>query len=262
MKIDVLGSGSAFSVLRNTSSILVTDEQQQRWLIDCGPTVPRALWQRELSVDDIEVLYFTHVHPDHCAGLPALLNRWKSFGRQASLTIYCQPEHRPILQQLTALATFPIEGICFEIEWLDIPEHWTWRNWQLSSVPTQHEMSNLALRIEVDQRILFYSGDGRPTPATIALMQDADLAFQECAVSEPLPDDSSHGDVQSCMALAEQLDLPALGLYHCYDEEILALAEQIANQSNLFLSFDGLQLDLNAAESVIQQARRPNGGQS
>lgn len=255
MRIDVLGSGSAFSMVRNTSSILVSDQQQQRWLIDCGPTVPRALWQHNFGIDEIEVIYFTHIHPDHCAGLPVLLNRWKSFGRQAPLTIYCQAEHRPILQQLTALATFPVTEICFAIEWLDIPERWTWRNWQLASAATQHEMRNLALRIEVDDHIVFYSGDGRPTSATIALMQDAEIAFQECAVATPLAEDASHGDLQSCMALAAQLDLPALGLYHCYDEALTALADTIAHQSNLFLSFDGLQIDLNNEKSIMEQVQ-------
>ncbi|SBS27226.1 Ribonuclease Z [Marinomonas aquimarina] len=256
MEIDVLGSGSAFSVSRNTSSLLVTDSQQQRWLIDCGPTVPRALWQRDLSINDIEVMYFTHIHPDHCAGLPALLNRWKSFGRQAPLTIYCQAEHRPMLQQLTALATFPKAEIGFDIDWQDIHDHWTWRNWHLSSAATQHGQSNLSLRIEVDQRVLFYSGDGRPTPATINLMQNADLAFQECAVATSLADDASHGDVQSCLALAEQLDLSSLGLYHCYDEELPALTDAIAQQDNVFLSYDGLHIDLNATTPVIAQVQQ------
>jgi ribonuclease BN (tRNA processing enzyme) len=63
-------------------------------LIDCGPTIPRALWQRGGDINDIDVIYFTHVHPDHCVGLTALLNYWKSFSRQKPLVIYCQPQQR------------------------------------------------------------------------------------------------------------------------------------------------------------------------
>lgn len=72
MKIDVLGCGSAFSLQQNTSAIRIIDAENRQWLIDCGPTIPRALWQRGLDVNDIDAIYFSHVHPDHCTGLTAL----------------------------------------------------------------------------------------------------------------------------------------------------------------------------------------------
>lgn len=43
MKIDVLGCGSAFSESQNTSALRVIDNNNRQWLIDCGPTIPRAL---------------------------------------------------------------------------------------------------------------------------------------------------------------------------------------------------------------------------
>ena len=104
MKIDVLGCGSAFSCTQNTSALRVIDADNKQWLIDCGPTVPRALWQRGGGVNAIDAIYFTHVHPDHCTGLTALLNYWKSGSRQKPLIIYCQPAQQPVLMQLTALA--------------------------------------------------------------------------------------------------------------------------------------------------------------
>lgn len=104
MKIDVLGCGSAFSCTQNTSALRVIDADNKQWLIDCGPTVPRALWQRGGEVNDIDAIYFTHVHPDHCTGLTALLNHWKSYSRQKPVIIYCQPAQQPVLMQLAALA--------------------------------------------------------------------------------------------------------------------------------------------------------------
>ena len=57
MKIDVLGCGSAFSCTQNTSALRVIDADNKQWLIDCGPTVPRALWQRGGEVNDIDAIY-------------------------------------------------------------------------------------------------------------------------------------------------------------------------------------------------------------
>lgn len=244
MKIDVLGCGSAFSLQQNTSAIRVFDENHQL-LIDCGPTIPRALWQRGGEVNEIDALYFTHVHPDHCTGLTALLNHWKSFQRSKPLIIWSQREQRPVLMKLASLANWPEERLCFEIVWRDSEPAWQWQGWQMRTAFTHHELPNLALRIEAEGQTLFYSGDGRPTPESIALMHGADLAFQECGSATPLPAHASHGDFPGCLALYEQLRLPRLGLYHCNDAALPALELTCTPWPGLFLSRDGLTFDLS-----------------
>ena len=250
MKIDVLGCGSAFSLRQNTSAIRIIDEKNNQWLIDCGPTIPRALWQRRLDINAIDAVYFTHVHPDHCTGLTALLNQWKSFGRSKPLTIYSQPEQRPVLMQLASLANWPDTTLCFAIDWQDTQDAWTWRDWQIQTAFSQHEIPNRAIRITQGKQSLFYSGDGRPTPASVALMHNASLAFQECASLEPLANDASHGDFPGCLALFNQLRLPTLGLYHCYDAAIPSLENACLAHAGLFVSQDGLQCDLSLINPV------------
>ena len=245
MKIDVIGSGSAFSKRNNTSSIRIIDCQKNQWLIDCGPTVPRAIWQRNIDVNDIQVIYFTHIHPDHSSGLVALINQWKSFKRTEPLTIFCQAEQQQPLQALVDLAVWPETHVCFDIHWQDITDGFEWKHWQIRTANTQHEMSNKAIRITVDGKTLFYSGDGRPTAASQALMKGADIAFQECASFTALPDDSSHGDLPDCEQLLVETEVKALGIYHCFDEAIPSLLNALVDIPDMFLSRDGLQLDLN-----------------
>lgn len=244
MKIDILGCGSAFSLRQNTSAIRVIDSAGYQLLIDCGPTIPRALWQRGLDVNDIDALYFTHIHPDHCTGLTALLNHWKSFQRTKPLIIWSQPAHGPALLQLASLANWPETGLCFAIDWRDSTPEWRWQDWILRTAFTHHEIPNLALRIETALATLFYSGDGRPTPESIALMAGADLAFQECASATPLPGDASHGDFPDCLALFSRLKLPALGLYHCNDSARPTLVEACKPYPGLFVSEDGMTFEL------------------
>lgn len=251
MKIDVLGCGSAFSLRQNTSAIRISDDTNNQWLIDCGATIPRALWQRGLDINVIDAIYFTHVHPDHCSGLTALLNQWKSVGRSKPLTIYSQPDQRPVLMQLALLANWPETTLCFAIDWQDTQDAWTWRNWRIQTALSQHEIPNRAIRISQGDQSLFYSGDGRPTADSVALMYNASLAFQECASQEPLPDHASHGDFPGCLALFNQFRLPALGLYHCYDTVIPSLENACQHHMGLFLSRDGLQCDLSLANPVV-----------
>lgn len=244
MKVDVLGCGSAFSKRNNTSAILVIDEQNHQCLIDCGPTIPRAIWQRNIDINAIQAIYFTHIHPDHCSGLAALLNQWKSFNRSASLTIFCQTEQREPLQQLVQLATWPETSICFDIVWETIEDEFHWHNWQFKTAFTQHEISNRAVRISVDDAVLFYSGDGRPTEASRTLMQGADLAFQECASYKALDEDSSHGDFPNCVELIKTAGVARLGLYHCYDEAIESMQQNLYQYPEVFVSHDNLVIDL------------------
>lgn len=244
MKIDVLGCGSAFSLNYTTSAIRIIDDQQSQWLIDCGPTVPRALWNRKVDINAIDVIFFTHIHPDHCAGLAVLLNHWKSFGRVKPLQIYCQPEQQTVLVNQIALANWPYTGLTFPIEILASQPTWRWRGWQIQTAFAQHEIPSQAIRIEADNHALFYSGDGRPTDATQALMAGSTLAFQECASWLPLAADASHGDYPACMALCEKLALNLMVLYHCQDADRPAIAQACALHPHLLLSDDGAMFDL------------------
>jgi ribonuclease BN (tRNA processing enzyme) len=252
MKIDVLGCGSAFSQRNNTSAIRIIDSQKNQWLIDCGPTIPRAIWQRNIGVNDIQVIYFTHIHPDHCSGLAPLVNQWKSFKRTEPLTIFCQKEQREPLEALVALSIWPEKNICFEINWQDIHDVFEWKHWQIHTANTQHEIANKAIRVKIEQHTLFFSGDGRPTVASQKLMKNVDIAFQECASFNPLPEDSSHGDLQDCKRLLKETGVKALGIYHCFDEDTPNLYAALSETSNLFLSRDGLMIDLKE-DNYLQQ---------
>ncbi|MCZ2722769.1 MBL fold metallo-hydrolase [Marinomonas sp. 15G1-11] len=261
MKIDVIGCGSAFSTINNTSSIIVKDNDENQWLIDCGPTVPRGIWERGIGPNEINVIYFTHIHPDHCSGLAALLNQWKSFERTEPLDIFCQLEQRKPLEQLLALAIWPENEISFEIHWNDIQMAFSWKHWQLATAKTQHEMDNCSLRITLEDQVFFYSGDGRPTAATKALMQGADMAFQECASFEALESSSSHGDYPDCVKLLVETGVQALGIYHCFDSAIPKIESVIADTDGLFLSRDGLCLDLTELKAlqhkVFSESNKP-----
>ncbi|WP_068717325.1 MBL fold metallo-hydrolase [Vibrio tritonius] len=243
MKIDVIGCGSALSTDLNTSAIMVSD-QTQCWLIDCGPTIPRALWQRNLDINQIKVIYFTHIHPDHCAGLPALLGQWNTFKRSAPLTIYCQKPQQASLEQLVGLASWPDKAWSFTITWGTIEDQFQHENWQLESAATQHEVPNRALLIDTGKQRLFYSGDGRPTHQSIALMHKAEIIFQECACYDALPSDASHGDYQQSVALYRILGNKSMYLYHCWDEYRPMIQRAADKESHLHVSDDGLVLEI------------------
>lgn len=68
MKITTLGCGNAFSNKSFNQSFLV-EEEGRKMLIDCGMQTPQALARAGIAVKDIDDIYISHAHADHCGGL-------------------------------------------------------------------------------------------------------------------------------------------------------------------------------------------------
>lgn len=68
MKIQFLGTGSAFC-LKNYQTNLMVIEGDNRMCIDVGGDIRFALRDVGLSYKDIQAIYITHLHTDHCGGM-------------------------------------------------------------------------------------------------------------------------------------------------------------------------------------------------
>lgn len=68
MKLTFLGVASALSDGHNSNMLLDTDEGYTL-LIDCGETIKASLRDAERKVEEIDGIYISHLHSDHCFGL-------------------------------------------------------------------------------------------------------------------------------------------------------------------------------------------------
>lgn len=75
---------------RNVSAVALRGENAKEWqLIDCGEGTQHRLLRTGLSLLTLETIFITHIHGDHCFGLPGLLGSTSMAGRQIPLTIVC-----------------------------------------------------------------------------------------------------------------------------------------------------------------------------
>jgi len=73
---------------RNVSALALQDDKGKGWyLIDCGEGTQHRLLRTPLSLHDLRAIFITHVHGDHCFGLPGLLASAGMMGRKAPLPI-------------------------------------------------------------------------------------------------------------------------------------------------------------------------------
>lgn len=89
MEILFLGTSSgAPTKTRNVSAIALVESEGSDWyLIDCGEGTQHQLINTHLSLNNLSAIFLTHLHGDHCYGLPGLLASAGLNGRTTALRI-------------------------------------------------------------------------------------------------------------------------------------------------------------------------------
>lgn len=73
---------------RNVSATAVIASSGSDWyLVDCGEATQHQLLRTPLSLRDLRAVFISHVHGDHCFGLPGLLASAGTTGRTAPLDL-------------------------------------------------------------------------------------------------------------------------------------------------------------------------------
>jgi len=209
MNVTIIGCGEAFDERYPNTSVLASGPLTV--LFDCGYSVPPALWQAGIGPGDIDLIYISHAHADHYFGLPPLLGRMWEDGRVKPLTILSQPA---VLEQIRDLLDYGYRTLQkrfgYAIEYR-AAEPCEIAGVRFSFAPTNHSVTNLAVRAEAGGKSLFYSGDGMFTDASRALVTGADLAIHEAFQFEPSP---VHTDIPSLLAMADDQQVKRLGMVH------------------------------------------------
>ncbi|WP_433924652.1 ribonuclease Z [Vreelandella sp. 21] len=73
---------------RNVTGIALRESKGKGWyLVDCGEGTQHQVLHTKLSFHSLKAILITHVHGDHCYGLPGILASAAMGGRKAPLTI-------------------------------------------------------------------------------------------------------------------------------------------------------------------------------
>lgn len=218
MEIVFIGVGEAFDEqLPNTSLWLAAQGREGRrtLLLDCGFSAPFSYWRLVRNPLDLDVLWVSHFHGDHFFGVPALLLRFWEEGRTRPLHVAggAGVEQHVLAAMDLAYPNFR-NRLAFDLEFVEMApgESAEAAGVRLSCAASEHSAPNLALRVEDLNAAMYYSGDGRPTPAGEALARGCDLAVHEAFALEP--DTPGHGTVSGSIAFARRAGVEHLALVH------------------------------------------------
>lgn len=99
----IIGCGSANPTQRHRPACQVLSTRGKNFMIDCGEGTQTRFAQLGLSMKRVGHIFISHVHGDHCLGLPGLICTMSLLGRTSRLHIHGPQEFEPFLQSALQL---------------------------------------------------------------------------------------------------------------------------------------------------------------
>lgn len=99
-QIYVLGCGSALPTTRHLPSSQIIDLREKLYMVDCGEGAQLQMRRMRIRFSRLTHIFITHLHGDHCFGLPGLISTLGMLGRKGDLFIHGPKEVENYLQPL------------------------------------------------------------------------------------------------------------------------------------------------------------------
>lgn len=141
-RVHILGCGSALPTTRHYPSAQVVAYREKLFLIDCGEGAQRQWRALRLDFGRLVAVFISHLHGDHCYGLPGLLSTLSLLGRRRALPIYGP---RGIADYLAPFISSSTSWLGYEIEVHTLDDRqagpvYEDRSLTVSSLPLDHRM--------------------------------------------------------------------------------------------------------------------------
>jgi ribonuclease BN (tRNA processing enzyme) len=212
-------------------------------LLDCGASSLIALKRAGVAPNDLGTILITHLHGDHFGGLPFLILDGQFSGRSDPLRIAGPPGLKARVTEAMEVFFPGSSGARrrFEVQFQELFEGVPTSVGPLQVTPYEvlHacDAPPYALRVEIDGRIVTYSGDTEWTDRLAAAASGADLFICESYFYEKrVP---FHLDYLTLMQHRSELDCKRIVLTHMSSDMLSHLPEVPAQAAH-----DGLEIVL------------------
>jgi ribonuclease BN (tRNA processing enzyme) len=186
VSVRFVGSGDSFGSGGRFQTCILVDGPQSRFAIDFGTSSLIALAQQGIEHNSIDAIVLTHLHGDHCGGVPFLLvDAMLSAKRTRPLVIAGPLDLERRMDEIRE-ALFPGSRVMapkFPLTWIAMTPGQPYHVLDLVVTPqrARHtaETNPTALRVEVGGKVVAYTGDTEWTDDVAKVASGADLFIAE-----------------------------------------------------------------------------------
>jgi ribonuclease BN (tRNA processing enzyme) len=187
VSVRFVGSGDSFGSGGRFQTCILVDGPRSRVALDFGTSSLIALAQQGIEHNSIDVIVLTHLHGDHCGGVPFLLIDAMLAAKRARPLAIAGP--RDLQRRMGEIreALFPGSHVMvpkFPLSWVELVPGRAQPILDLvvTSYPARHteETNPTAVRVEVGGKTVAYTGDTEWTPDVATAARGADLLVAEC----------------------------------------------------------------------------------
>jgi ribonuclease BN (tRNA processing enzyme) len=181
-----VGSGDSFGSGGRFQTCILVDGPQSRFAIDFGTSSLIALAQQGIEHNSIDAILLTHLHGDHCGGVPFLLMDAMLSARRARPLVVAGPCDLQRRMGQIQEALFPGSHVMtprFPVTWVEMEpgRPHPVLDFVVTPQPARHtaETNPTALRVEVGGKVVAYTGDTEWTDDVAKVAAGADLFIAE-----------------------------------------------------------------------------------
>ncbi len=217
MTLHILGCGSATPSLRHLPACQVIEYRGRLMMIDCGEGAQLSMRRAGLSMSRLSDIFISHLHGDHCLGLPGLLSTLSLQQTGGTLTVHTFPEGAGLFRRLV---DFFAPKLSFELRFntlspgggetiFDSP------SLSVTTFPLRHRVPCVGFRFDEKPKERHLRGDvanffGIPPYLRRAIKQGADFVKSDGTI---VPNDrlTLHADPSSSYAYcSDTIYLPSI----------------------------------------------------
>ena len=252
MNFVILGSGTSVPHAQRSSSGYWLETEKGKLLLDCSASAIHRMAQENLDWANVDAIWISHFHLDHCGGLAPFLFGTKyapeTQGRKKVLRIFGPKGLRKLFANFDKANDYGLLEQPFPVEITEVEPLEKFQilpDAEAVAAKTPHTPESCAIHIKSENKTLVYTSDTGLEKALGAFARSVDLFVMECSFVKNKPVEK-HLELADAMFLARLSEAKKIVLTHFYPEwdafDFEKEIEKFSPDCEIFEAKDGLRL--------------------